>query len=161
MSQVAHKCVRARQTEHEEGLAARVPTHLALHHKSPNKSITIMKKLMFAFVTAALLSGPFAKAAYVGTFTGGSYSFEILATSSVQTAVTFMSVVTVPLQIDNMVAVNGSLSATNVPVRPHADRIILLADTRDGAALIRITSGGVPQEVQANPEARLVADVVP
>jgi hypothetical protein len=59
-----------------------------------------MKKLMFALITAALLHGPTAKAAYIGTFTAGSfYSFEIVTGASVATAVTFMSVVRGRLQL--------------------------------------------------------------
>jgi hypothetical protein len=120
-----------------------------------------MKKLMFALVTAALLHVPMAKAEYIGTFTAGtSYSFEVVSLANVETAVTFMSVVRGRLQIDNVITVNGSTLPTNIPVPAHADRIILLVDTRNGSALIRV-NGGVPQEVSANPEARLVADVVP
>jgi hypothetical protein len=53
-----------------------------------------MKKLMFALFTAALLHGLMARAEYIGTFTAGSfYSFEIVTSASVETAVTFMSVV--------------------------------------------------------------------
>ena len=120
-----------------------------------------MKKLMFALVTAALLLVPSAKAVYIGTFTAGSfYSLEIATGVSVETAVTFMSVVRGRLQIDNIITANGSTQPTNIPVPAHADRIILLVDTRGGSALIRV-NGGVPQEVAANPEARVVADVVP
>jgi hypothetical protein len=72
-----------------------------------------------------------------------------------------MSVVRGRLQVDNVITVSGSLSPTNVPVPAHADRIILLADTRGGSSIIRVINGGVPQEVQAYPEARLIADVVP
>jgi hypothetical protein len=120
-----------------------------------------MKKLIFALIAAALLHSPPAKAAYVGTFISGSYSFEIITTSSVETAVTFMSVVRGRLQIDDIIAVSGSLSARSISVPAHAERLILLIDTRNGSALVRIISDGVPQEIQANPEARLVADVVP
>lgn len=120
-----------------------------------------MKKLMFALVTAALLHVPSAKAAYIGTLTAGSsYSFEIATGGGVQTVVTFMSVVRGRLQIDDVITVIGSLPPTNIPVPAHAERVILLADTRGGSALIRV-NGGVPQEVSANPEARVVADVVP
>jgi hypothetical protein len=121
-----------------------------------------MKKLMLALITAAaLVHIPSAKAVYIGTFTAGSfYSFEIATGVSVETAVTFMSVVRGRLQIDNIITVNGSVPPTNIPVPAHADRVILLADTRGGSALIRV-NGGVPQEVSANPEARIVADVVP
>jgi nucleoid-associated protein YgaU len=120
-----------------------------------------MKKLMFALVTAALLHVPIAKGAYIGTFTAGSfYSLEISAVANITTAVTFMSVVRSRLQIDNIITVNGSTQPTNIPVPAHADRVILLIDTRSGSALIRV-NGGVPQEVAANPEARVVADVVP
>ena len=120
-----------------------------------------MKKLMLALVSAALLHGPTAKAAYIGTFTaGGFYSFEVVAPSGVETAVTFMSVVRGRLQVDNMITFNGNLPATNMPVPTRAERIILLLDTRGGLALIRV-NGGVPQEVGADPEARVVADVVP
>jgi hypothetical protein len=120
-----------------------------------------MKKLMFALVTAALLNGPTAKAEYIGTFTAGSsYSFEVATNASVTTAVTFMSVVRGRLQIDEVITVNGSLPATNTPVPTRAERVILLIDTRGGSTLIRL-NGGVPQEVFANPEARVVADVVP
>jgi hypothetical protein len=120
-----------------------------------------MKKLIFALIIAALLHVPSIKGAYIGTFTAGSfYSFEIVATGGVTTAVAFMSVVRGRLQIDNIVTVNGSLVPANVPVPAHAERIILLADTRGGGAQIRV-NGGVPQEVTAAPEARLVADVVP
>jgi hypothetical protein len=121
-----------------------------------------MKKLMFALVTAALLHVPSAKAAYIGTFTAGSsYSLEISAVSNVTTAVTFMSVVRGRLQIDDVITVNGNFPPTNIPVPAHADRVILLVDTNQYSALIRIISGGIPQEVSANPEARVVADVVP
>jgi hypothetical protein len=120
-----------------------------------------MKKLMLALITAAFLHSPAAKAAYIGTFTAGSfYSLEISALSNVTTAVTFMSVVRGRLQIDDVITVNGNLPPTSIPVPAHADRVILLADTRGGSALIRV-NGGVPQEVSANPEARIVADVVP
>jgi hypothetical protein len=119
-----------------------------------------MKKLMFVLVTAALLHVPSAKAVYIGTFTAGSfYSLEISAVGNVTTAVTFMSVVRGRLQID-VITVNGNLPPTNIPVPAHADRVILLADTNQYSALIRV-NGGVPQEVSANPEARVVADVVP
>ncbi len=120
-----------------------------------------MKKLMFALVTAALLQVPTAKAAYIGTLTAGtSYAFEVVSLANVETAITFMSVVRGRLQIDNIITVNGSLPPTTIQVPAHADRVILLADTRGGNALIRV-NGGVPQEVSANPEARVVADVVP
>jgi hypothetical protein len=120
-----------------------------------------MKKLMFALIIASLPHIPSTKGAYIGTFTAGSfYSFEISATVNVETAVTFMSVVRGRLQIDDVITVNGNLPPTSIPVPPHAERVILLADTRGGSALIRV-NGGVPQEVAANPEARVVADVVP
>ncbi len=120
-----------------------------------------MKKLMFALVIVGLLYGAIVKAAYIGTFTAdGFYSFEVAATGSVTTSVTFTSVVRGRLQIDDVITVNGSLPPTNIPVPAHAERVILLADTRGGSALIRVNRG-VPQEVSANPEARLVADVVP
>jgi hypothetical protein len=124
------------------------------------KGDMIMKNLMFALVTAALLHVPSAKAVYVGTFTaGGFYSFEVVATSAVDTAVTFMSVVRGRLQVDDMIAFNGNLSPIQIAISRQAERIILLIDTRGGAALIRV-NGGVPQEVTANPEARAIADVV-
>jgi hypothetical protein len=120
-----------------------------------------MKKLIFALVTAALLHVPSAKAVYMGTFTAGSfYSFEIATGASVTTAVTFMSVVRGRLQVDNIITVNGSTQPTNIPVPVRAERVVLLIDTRGGSTLIRV-NGGVPQEVSANPEARVVADVVP
>ena len=123
--------------------------------------ITIMKKLMFALVIAAFLHVPTAKAVYIGTFTAGSfYSFEVATSASVEWAVTFMSVVRGRLQVDNTITGNGNFPPINVSVSAHADRIILLVDTRGGSALIRV-NGGVPQEVFANPEARVVADVVP
>jgi hypothetical protein len=120
-----------------------------------------MKKLIFALIIAALLHVPSTKAAYIGTLTAGSsYSFEISTVANVTTAVTFMSVVRGRLQIDDVITVNGNLPPTNIPVPAHADRVVLLIDTRGGSALIRV-NGGVPQEVLANPEARVVADVVP
>jgi hypothetical protein len=119
-----------------------------------------MKKLIFAVITAALLHVPTAKAAYIGTFTGNSYLFEVVAPSGVETAVTFMSVVRGRLQVDNIITFNGNLPTTMIPLPTRADRIILLIDTRGGLALIRV-NGGVPQEVGADPEARVVADVVP
>jgi hypothetical protein len=104
-----------------------------------------MRKLIFALITA-----------------DSSYSFKVIAVSSVETAVTFMSAVRGRMQVDDVITVNGTLSATTILVRARAERIILLADTPNGSALIRIISGGgVPQEVQAAPEARVVADVVP
>jgi len=61
---------------------------------NPTQETTIMKKLMLALAVAALLHVPTAKAVYIGTFTAGSfYLFEIVATGSVETAVTFMSIV--------------------------------------------------------------------
>jgi hypothetical protein len=120
-----------------------------------------MKKLIFALIIASLLQVPTAKAVYIGTFTAGSfYSLEISAVGNVTTAVTFMSVVRGRLQIDDVITVNGNLPPTSIPVPAHADRVILLADTNQYSALIRV-NGGVPQEVSANPEARIVADVVP
>jgi hypothetical protein len=120
-----------------------------------------MKKLMFALIIASLVHLPIAKGAYIGTFTAGSfYSFEIATGGGVETAVTFMSVVRGRLQIDNIITVNGSTQPTNIPVPAHANRVILLVDARGGSTLIRV-NGGVPQEVSANPEARVVADVVP
>ena len=120
-----------------------------------------MKKLMFALVTAALMYVPTAKAEYIGTFTAGSsYSFEVLAGAGIETAVTFMSVVRGPLQVDNVITAIGNSPPTSIPVPARADRVILLVDTRFGSALIKL-NGGVPQEVTANPEARAVADVVP
>lgn len=120
-----------------------------------------MKKLMFAPIIASLLQVPTAKAAYIGTLTtGSSYSFEIVTGASQEWAVTFMSVVRGRLQIDDTITGNGSLPPTNIPVPAHADRVILLIDTRNGSALIRV-NGGVLQEFSANPEIRLVADVVP
>jgi hypothetical protein len=121
-----------------------------------------MKKLMLALVTAALLHVPTAQAAYIGTFTaGGSYTVEVVTGASVEWAVTFMSVVRGRLQIDNVISGNGSFPPLNIPVPAHADRAMLLIDTRNGSALIRVVSGDVPQEFSANPEIRLVADVVP
>jgi hypothetical protein len=120
-----------------------------------------MKKLMFALIIAALVHGPVAKAAYIGTFAAGSfYSLEIAANNSVETAVTFMSVVRGRLEVDNVFTQVGNLASINIPVPARAERVILLIDTRGGSALIRV-NGGVPQEVQANPEVRVVADVVP
>jgi hypothetical protein len=125
------------------------------------KGVLVMKKLMFALAIAAFLYGPTAKAVYVGTFTAGSlYSFEVVANSGVETAVTFLSVVRGRLQLDDVVTVNGNLPLRSIPIPAHADRVILLIDTRGGLALIRV-NGGVPQEVGADPEARVVADVVP
>jgi len=129
--------------------------------KSQQERITIMKKVILALVIAALLQIPTVKAEYIGMFTAGSvYSFEVATSASVTTAVMFMSVVRGRLQIDNIITVNGSTQPTNIPVPAHADRVILLVDTRNGSALIRI-NGGIPQEFSANTEVRLVADVVP
>ena len=120
-----------------------------------------MKKLMFTFVIAALLHAPVAKAVYIGTFAAGSfYTFEISTGLNVETAVTFMSVVRGRLQVDNVITASGNLPQTNIPVPAHANRVILLIDARGGSALIRV-NGGVPQELSANPEARVVADIVP
>ena len=120
-----------------------------------------MKKLLFALVIAAFLHVPTAKAVYIGTFTAGSfYSFGISTGLNVETAVTFMSVVRGRLQVDDVITVSGSLPPTNISVPAHAERIILVVDTRGGSSQIRV-NGGVPQEVTANPEVRLVADVVP
>jgi hypothetical protein len=120
-----------------------------------------MKKLMFTLVIAAFLSAPTAKAAYVGTFTAGSsYSFEIVTGAGIEIAVTFMSVVRGRLLVDDVITAGGNLPPINVPIPAHADRVILLIDTRGGSALIKV-NGGVLQEVTANPEARVVADVVP
>ena len=121
-----------------------------------------MKKLMFTLVIAALVHSPVAKAAYIGTFTAGSfYTFEIGTGASVEWAVTFMSVVRGRLQIDNVISGNGNFPPINIPVPARAERVVLLVDTRNGSALIRIISGGVLQELGADPEARVVADVVP
>jgi hypothetical protein len=120
-----------------------------------------MKKLMFALVIATLLHVPSAKAAYIGTFTAGSfYTFEISTLANVDTAVTFMSVVRGRLQVDDAITVSGNLPQTNIAIPAHAARIILVVDTRGGSSLIRV-NGGVPQEIPANPEARVVADVFP
>jgi hypothetical protein len=120
-----------------------------------------MKKLMFALVIAALLHVPTAKAAYIGTFTADSfYSFEVSTGINQEWAVTFMSVVRGRLQVDDIITGNGNLPPRNIPVPARADRVILLVDTRGGSALIRV-NGGVLQEFSANPEVRLVADVVP
>jgi hypothetical protein len=149
-------------TRNEDQLDTARRSQLALHHKSPKKRITIMKKLMLAFVTLALLHVPTAKAAYIGTFTAdSSYSFEIVTSASVEWAVTFMSVVRGRLQVDHMVTDNGSSPPITIPVPVRAERVILLMDTRGGSALIRVVSGGVPREFNADPEVRLVADVVP
>jgi hypothetical protein len=129
--------------------------------KASMRKKSLTKKIMFTLITAALLHGPTAKAAYVGTFTAGSsYSFEIVAAGGIETAVTFMSVVRGRLQIDNIITAIGNLQPTNILVPARAERIVLLVDTRGGSALIKV-NGGVPQEVTANPEARVVADVVP
>ena len=159
---VVHKCLLAPNSENgQEREAARVSVHSALRHKSPKKGITTMKKLLLALVIAALLDVPSSKAAYIGTFAAGSfYSFEIAANNSVETAVTFMSVVRGRLQVDNVITANGNLPPTNIPVPARAERVVLLVETRGGSALIRV-NGGVPQEFVANPEIRLVADVVP
>jgi hypothetical protein len=120
-----------------------------------------MKKFMFALIIATLLHVPNAKAVYIGTFTAGSfYTFEIVSSGSVEWAVTFMSVVRGRPQIDNVISGNGNFPPINIPVPAHANRVILLVDTRNGSAVIRI-NGGVPQEVFTDPEARVVADVVP
>jgi hypothetical protein len=120
-----------------------------------------MKKLMFAIAVAALLYIPTAKAVYIGTFTAGSsYSVDVVATSAVETAVTFMSVVRGRLQFDNMITSNGNFPPINIAVPAHADRVILLIDTRGGSALTTIDAGN-PQEVSADPEARAIADLVP
>ena len=116
---------------------------------------------MLALVLATLLHVPSAKAVYVGTFTSGSsYAFEIAAGGSVETAVTFMSVVRGRLQVDDVITVRGNLPQTNITIPAHAERVILVVDTRGGSSLIRV-NGGVPQEIAANPEARVIADVVP
>jgi hypothetical protein len=123
--------------------------------------ITITRKVIFALVIAALLQVPTAKAEYIGTFTAGSfYSFEISTGLNVETAVTFMSVVRGRLQVDDVITVSGNLLPTNISVPAHAERVILVVDTRGGSSLIRV-NGGVLQEFSANPEVRLVADVVP
>jgi hypothetical protein len=126
------------------------------------KGVLAIKKLTFTLVIAALLHGPVAKGEYIGTFTAGSSSsFEIGALANVKWAVTFMSVVRGRLQVDNVISGNGNFPPVNIPVPAHADRVILLVDTRNGSALIRIINGGIFREVSANPEARVVADVVP
>jgi uncharacterized protein YfiM (DUF2279 family) len=123
--------------------------------------MTIMKKLMFTLAIAALLHVPTARAAYVGTFAAGSfYTFEVLAGAGVETAVTFMSVVRGRLQVDDMMTFVGNAAPRQIMISRQAERIILLIDMRGGSSLIRV-NGGVPQEVTANPEARVVADVVP
>lgn len=122
-----------------------------------------MKKLIFALVIAALLHVPTVKAEYLGTFTASSfYSFEISAGINVETAVTFMSVVRGRLQVDDVITVSGNLPETNISIPAHAERIILLVDTRGGPSLIRVrVNGGGLQEFSADSEVRLVADVVP
>jgi hypothetical protein len=125
------------------------------------KTMTIMKKLMFTLAIVTLLYGPTARAEYIGTFTAGSfYTFEVSTLANVEWTVTFTSVVRGRLQVDNVITGNGNLPVTNIPVPAHADRVILLVDTRGGSAQIRL-NGGVLQEFTANPEARIVADVVP
>jgi hypothetical protein len=120
-----------------------------------------MKNLMFALITVVLLHGSGARAEYIGTFTAGSfYTFEISTGLNVETAVTFMSVARGRLQVDNVITASGNMPPTNIPVPARAERVILLIDTRGGSALIRV-NGGVLQEFSANPEIRLVADVVP
>ena len=61
---------------------------------------------------------------------------------------------------DDMITVRGNLLPRQIAISRQAERIILLVDTRGGSALIRV-NGGVFQEVFADPEARVVADVVP
>jgi hypothetical protein len=120
-----------------------------------------MKKLMLALVLATLLHGPSVKAVYIGTFTAGSfYSFDVVATSLVETAVSFLSVERGRLQVEDTITVNGNLPSRQIPISRQAERIILLIDTRGSPAVIRV-NGGVPQEISADPEARVVADVVP
>ena len=122
-----------------------------------------MKKLIFVVVAAALLHVPNAKAVYIGTFTaGGFYSVDVVAISLVETAVTVMSVVRGRLQVDDVITVSGNLPETNISIPAHAERIILLVDTRGGPSLIRVrVNGGGLQEFSADSEVRLVADVVP
>ena len=54
----------------------------------------------------------------------------------------------------------GNLLPRQIAISRQAERIILLVDARGGSALIRV-NGGVFQEVFADPEARVVADIVP
>lgn len=84
----------------------------------------------------------------------------ISANNSVTTSVTFLSVDTGRLIVDGVMTVTGSLLRVNITISKSAERGILMVDTQGGSALFTITDeGGLPQEVQANPEVRVVFDI--
>ena len=119
----------------------------------------MMKKVMLAVLVVAFVQSPAAEAEYLGTISDQTgYTFEISASASVTTSVTFLSVVRGRLEVDDVMTVNGNLPPIPITISRSAERGILLIETRDGSALIRI-NGGVLQEFSANPDVRIVFDV--
>ena len=118
----------------------------------------MLKKMMIVVVVIACMQPPTAEAAYLGAVSRQTgYTFEVAAVSTVTTSVTFLSVVRGRLEVDSTITVAGNFPTSRIAISRSAERVILLADTQGGIALVRIN--GVAGEVGVNPEARIVFDV--
>jgi len=96
---------------------------------------------------------------YIGTVPqANGYTLEVVATSSVTTSLTWVYIRKDRVSEVESLTQAGSLSATQKTVATNVARVVLVAATQGGSALIRI-NGGTPQEVQANPDANIVFDV--
>ena len=96
---------------------------------------------------------------YIGNIAqAGGYTLEVAANNSVTTSLTWIYIRKDRVsEVESLTQV-GNLSATQKTVATNVARVVLVAATQGGSALIRI-NGGTPQEVQANPDANIVFDV--
>jgi hypothetical protein len=96
---------------------------------------------------------------YISSVTqAGGYTLEVVATSNVTTSLTWFYIRKDRVSEVETLTQAGNLPLTSKTIATNVARIVLIAATQGGSALIRI-NGGVFQEVGANPDATIVFDV--
>jgi hypothetical protein len=121
-----------------------------------------MKRVMLALLVVAFVNSPAARAEYIGTISSqAGYTLEVVASASVNVSITILSVVRGRIEVDDVFTSNGNVPPFHIAISRSAERGILLIDTQNGLATIRITGNGGLHEVTANLEARIVFDITP
>jgi len=96
---------------------------------------------------------------YIGTVTqANGYTLEVAAASTVTTSLTWLYIRKDRVSEVESVVQSGNLALQQRALASNVARVVLIAATQGGSALIRIN--GVQNEVGANPDANIVFDVV-
>ena len=96
---------------------------------------------------------------YIGTIAqAGGYTLEVAAASTVTTSLTWFYIRKDRVSEVESIVQSGNLALQQRTLNTNVARVVIVAATQGGSALIRIN--GVQNEVGANPDANIVFDVV-